>query len=213
MTERLFYRSILFSSESFGALTNIGSFLCNFVSIYSFNLTKKAILSRLLANNLRFFALPPFSPLIDQGRSFFLDNVGNQSSDFFVSRSQQLLLRVDDECSCTSNPASVVSRAKAETTNSASSTAFFSEMHYFPRSQAQSVQSLWSTVKHFNLFVLQKFLNMGVNQSKGSVDITSTPNKGPAPEVNGKKADEKIIDEKTKVRFLFYFYTGCPNKF
>ena len=41
---------------------------------------------------------------------------------------------------------------------------------------------------------------MGVNQSKGSVDITSTPNKGPAPEVNGKKADEKIIDEKTKVR-------------
>merc|ERR1712141_781067 len=61
------------------------------------------------------------------------------------------------------------------------------------------VQSLWSTVKHFNFFVLQKFLNMGVNQSKGSVDITSTPNKGPAPEVNGKKADEKIIDEKTKV--------------
>ena len=53
---------------------------------------------------------------------------------------------------------------------------------------------------------MQKFLNMGVNQSKGSVDITSTPNKGPAPEVNGKKADEKIIDEKTKVRFLFYFY-------
>merc|ERR1711953_894707 len=47
--------------------------------------------------------------------------------------------------------------------------------------------------------LLQKFLNMGVNQSKGSVDITSTPNKGPAPEVNGKKADEKIIDEKTKV--------------
>ena len=68
-------------------------------------------------------------------------------------------------------------------------------------------------MKHFNFFVLQKFLNMGVNQSKGSVDITSTPNKGPAPEVNGKKADEKIIDEKTKVRFLFYFYTGCPNKF
>ena len=60
---------------------------------------------------------------------------------------------------------------------------------------------------------MQKFLNMGVNQSKGSVDITSTPNKGPAPEVNGKKADEKIIDEKTKVRFLFYFYTRCPNKF
>ena len=54
---------------------------------------------------------------------------------------------------------------------------------------------------------------MGVNQSKGSVDITSTPNKGPAPEVNGKKADEKIIDEKTKVRFLVFFSTGCPNKF
>ena len=47
---------------------------------------------------------------------------------------------------------------------------------------------------------------MGVNQSKGSVDITSTPNKGPAPEVNGKKAtDEKIIDEKTKVRKLILF--------
>ena len=61
--------------------------------------------------------------------------------------------------------------------------------------------------------LLQKFLNMGVNQSKGSVDITSTPNKGPAPEVNGKKADEKIIDEKTKVRFLVFFSTGCPNKF
>ena len=61
--------------------------------------------------------------------------------------------------------------------------------------------------------LLQKFLNMGVNQSKGSVDITSTPNKGPAPEVNGKKADEKIIDEKTKVRFLVFFSTGCPKKF
>ena len=61
--------------------------------------------------------------------------------------------------------------------------------------------------------LLQKFLNMGVNQSKGSVDITSTPNKGPAPEVNGKKADEKIIDEKTKVRFLVFFCTGWPNKF
>ena len=60
--------------------------------------------------------------------------------------------------------------------------------------------------------LLQKFLNMGVNQSKGSVDITSTPNKGPAPEVNGKKADEKIIDEKTKVRFLVFFCTGWPNK-
>ena len=61
--------------------------------------------------------------------------------------------------------------------------------------------------------LLQKFLNMGVNQSKGSVDITSTPNKGPAPEVNGKKADEKIIDEKTKVRFLVFFCTRCPKKF
>ena len=42
---------------------------------------------------------------------------------------------------------------------------------------------------------------MGVNQSKGSVDITSTPNKGPAIEdVNGKKvADEKIVEE-TKVK-------------
>jgi hypothetical protein len=48
---------------------------------------------------------------------------------------------------------------------------------------------------------------MGVNQSKGSVNITSTPNKGPAPAVeNGKKvveeiiADEKIIsDDTTKV--------------
>ena len=55
---------------------------------------------------------------------------------------------------------------------------------------------------------------MGVNQSKGSVDITSTPNKGPAPEVNGKKADEKIIDEKTKVRnyenyFWFYAIILC----
>jgi len=41
---------------------------------------------------------------------------------------------------------------------------------------------------------------MGVNQSKGSVNITSTPNKGPAPataDLNGKKVDEKIItDEK-----------------
>merc|ERR1711913_4736 len=40
---------------------------------------------------------------------------------------------------------------------------------------------------------------MGVNQSKGSVNITSTPNKGPAPAVaeNGKKVEEKIItDEK-----------------
>ena len=46
---------------------------------------------------------------------------------------------------------------------------------------------------------------MGVNQSKGSVDITSTPNKGKVaddivkPEINGKGTDEKIIDEKTKV--------------
>jgi len=40
---------------------------------------------------------------------------------------------------------------------------------------------------------------MGVNQSKGSVNITSTPNKGPAPasgDLNGKKVDEKIIEEK-----------------
>merc|ERR1712228_701454 len=45
---------------------------------------------------------------------------------------------------------------------------------------------------------LQNFhsAKMGVNQSKGSVNITSTPNKGPAVE-NGKKVDEKIItDEK-----------------
>ena len=53
---------------------------------------------------------------------------------------------------------------------------------------------------------------MGVNQSKGSVNITSTPNKGPAPAVeNGKKvveeiiADEKIIsDDTTKVRNLLF---------
>jgi len=49
---------------------------------------------------------------------------------------------------------------------------------------------------------------MGVNQSKGSVDITSTPNKGKVaedivkPEING-KSDEKIIDEKTTVRNCF----------
>ena len=49
---------------------------------------------------------------------------------------------------------------------------------------------------------------MGVNQSKGSVDITSTPNKGKVaedivkPEING-KSDEKIIDEKTTVRLLW----------
>ena len=54
---------------------------------------------------------------------------------------------------------------------------------------------------------------MGVNQSKGSVNITSTPNKGPAPAVeNGKKvveeiiADEKIIsDDTTKVWNLLFF--------
>ena len=47
---------------------------------------------------------------------------------------------------------------------------------------------------------------MGVNQSKGSVDITSTPNKGKVaddivkPDINGKTTDEKIItDEKPKV--------------
>ena len=52
---------------------------------------------------------------------------------------------------------------------------------------------------------------MGVNQSKGSVDITSTPNKGKVaedivkPEING-KSDEKIIDEKTTVRNCFEKY-------
>merc|ERR1712129_404210 len=48
---------------------------------------------------------------------------------------------------------------------------------------------------------------MGVNQSKGSVNITSTPNKGPAPAVeNGKKVVEEIIayekiisDDTTKI--------------
>ena len=47
---------------------------------------------------------------------------------------------------------------------------------------------------------------MGINQSKGSVDITSTPNKGKVaddivkPDINGKTVDEKIItDEKPKV--------------
>jgi len=49
---------------------------------------------------------------------------------------------------------------------------------------------------------------MGVNQSKGSVNITSTPNKGPAPasgDLNGKKiedkiiTDEKITDDTTKI--------------
>jgi len=43
---------------------------------------------------------------------------------------------------------------------------------------------------------------MGVNQSKGSVDITSTPKKELAPvsaDLNGKTADEKIIDEKIKI--------------
>ena len=54
---------------------------------------------------------------------------------------------------------------------------------------------------------------MGVNQSKGSVDITSTPNKGPAPAVeeNGKKiVDEKIItDDTTKViNYLFSLLLG-----
>ena len=54
---------------------------------------------------------------------------------------------------------------------------------------------------------------MGVNQSKGSVDITSTPNKGKVaedivkPEING-KSDEKIIDEKTTVRNCF---EKCSN--
>ena len=52
---------------------------------------------------------------------------------------------------------------------------------------------------------------MGVNQSKGSVDITSTPNKGKVaddiikPDTNGKTTDEKIItDEKPKV--IIYLY-------
>ena len=52
---------------------------------------------------------------------------------------------------------------------------------------------------------------MGVNQSKGSVDITSTPNKGKVaddivkPDINGKTTDEKIItDEKPKV--IIYLY-------
>jgi hypothetical protein len=42
---------------------------------------------------------------------------------------------------------------------------------------------------------------MGVNQSKGSVDISSTPNKGPAGDnIIGKKAIvDEIIDEKTQV--------------
>lgn len=56
---------------------------------------------------------------------------------------------------------------------------------------------------------------MGVNQSKGSVDITSTPNKG--GELNGKTVDEKIIDEKTKVNirksFVQFFFCGAPILF
>merc|ERR1712038_487705 len=49
-----------------------------------------------------------------------------------------------------------------------------------------------------NSYLVAEFsAKMGVNQSKGSVNITSTPNKGPAPDLNGKKVDEKIItDEK-----------------
>ena len=54
---------------------------------------------------------------------------------------------------------------------------------------------------------------MGINQSKGSVDITSTPNKGKVaddivkPETNGKTIDEKIItDEKPKVITYTYFW-------
>merc|ERR1712088_410146 len=59
-----------------------------------------------------------------------------------------------------------------------------------------------------NSYLVAEFsAKMGVNQSKGSVNITSTPNKGPAPAVeNGKKvveeiiADEKIIsDDTTKI--------------
>ena len=53
---------------------------------------------------------------------------------------------------------------------------------------------------------------MGINQSKGSVDITSTPNKGKVaddivkPDINGKTVDEKIItDEKPKVITYTYF--------
>ena len=53
---------------------------------------------------------------------------------------------------------------------------------------------------------------MGVNQSKGSVDITSTPNKGPAPTENGKTVDEKIIDEKTKVKFFSLQFFAMPQK-
>ena len=42
---------------------------------------------------------------------------------------------------------------------------------------------------------------MGINQSKGSVDITSTPKKElvTAGDINGKVADEKITDDKAKV--------------
>ena len=54
---------------------------------------------------------------------------------------------------------------------------------------------------------------MGINQSKGSVDITSTPNKGKVaddivkPETNGKTIDEKIItDEKPKVIIYIIFF-------
>merc|ERR1712088_1169266 len=59
-----------------------------------------------------------------------------------------------------------------------------------------------------NSYLVAEFsAKMGVNQSKGSVNITSTPNKGSAPAVeNGKKvveeiiADEKIIsDDTTKI--------------
>ena len=59
---------------------------------------------------------------------------------------------------------------------------------------------------------------MGINQSKGSVDITSTPNKGKVaddivkPETNGKTIDEKIItDEKPKVITYTYFWKKGLN--
>ena len=61
---------------------------------------------------------------------------------------------------------------------------------------------------------------MGVNQSKGSVDITSTPNKGKVaddivkPDINGKTTDEKIItDEKPKVIIYIIFFVKSTSTY
>ena len=160
---------------------------------------KKILSLSLLANNLGFFAL---YPLIDQGRSFFstMWEIRN-----FSSRDQynccwwwRVLAYVEFSLLAEPEQRRRPRIPPAQPHSSRRCTTFVSPKF---------------VVNCETFLLLQKFLNMGVNQSKGSVDITSTPNKGPAPEVNGKKADEKIIDEKTKVRFLVFFCTGCPKKF